>query len=123
MLQNLYSVTAETLTTVIQELHDKGYRLVTITCTDVADSYDFIYHFDQNYTLHNLRLSVRKGTAMPSISGIYFAAALVENEIKDLFGVDFTGLGIDYGGRFLLAEDAPTVPMGNMPVVGIMKGE
>jgi Ni,Fe-hydrogenase III component G len=123
MLQNLDVITAETLLAAVQDLHNKGYRLVTLTCIDATDNYDILYHFDRDYVLYNLRLCMPKGVPVPSISGIYFAAALVENEMKDLFGINFTGLAIDYGGRFLLAEDAPTIPMGNQPIVGSKKGE
>jgi Ni,Fe-hydrogenase III component G len=39
-----------------------------------------------------LPLTVPKDTLVPSISPVYFAAFLVENEIQDLFGIRFQGL-------------------------------
>lgn len=92
--------------------HRQGYRFVTMTCTDVGDGYDILYHFDKDYELFNLRLYLKKGEELLSISSVFFAALLAENEIKDLFGIPVRDLAIDYGGRFLLTEDAPVAPMG-----------
>jgi len=74
-----------------------GYRFVTMTCTALDQaSFDLLYHFDRGLELKHLRLTLAAGTAVPSISPIYFAAFLVENEIQDLFGIRFKGLAIDY---------------------------
>jgi len=123
MLHNLHSVTVDNLRATVEELHRRGFRLVTLTCTDLIDNHDILYHFEREGDLYHLRLTVSKDWPVPSISGIYLAAALVENEIKDLFGVEFDGLAIDYGGRFILAEDAPAIPLGKMPAAGGKKGE
>lgn len=89
----------------------QGYRIVTITCTDLGDAHDLLYHFDKNYELLNLRLRLPKGEELQSLSHIYFAAVIVENELKDLFGIPVKDLVIDYQGRLLLAEGAPTAPL------------
>ena len=47
-----------------------------------------------------------------SISSPAAAAALIENELKDLFGLKVTGLALDYEGRFLLSDGAPHAPQG-----------
>ncbi len=82
-----------------------GYRFVTLTCTALDENhFDILYHFDLGLELKHLRLTLAAGTAVPSISPIYFAAFLVENEIQDLFGIRFTGLAIDYE-RTLYGEE------------------
>ena len=58
-------------------------------------------YFDKDLVLTNLRLSLPKGGTVPSISGVLFGAFLIENEIRDQFGVTFEGLVIDYQGRLL----------------------
>ena len=45
-----------------------------------------------------------KGTVIPSISGIYFAALLVENENRDLFGLEYEGLVLDFNRTLYLEE-------------------
>lgn len=89
----------------------QGYRFVTMTCLNAGDGYDILYHFDRKYQLCTLRLHIAQGRELPSISGIFFASLLIENEIKDMFGIQIEDLAIDYGGRLLLTENAPRTPL------------
>lgn len=110
MLTNVTEVTTETLLGAVAAKRAQGYRFVTMTCTDVGEAFDVLYHFDKDYVLENLRLKLAKNATLPSVCSAYFAAAVVENEIKDLFGIPVSGLAIDYEGKFLLSEGAPTAP-------------
>jgi ech hydrogenase subunit D len=110
MLKQVKEVTVDNLVSETAARLPQGYRLITITCTDLGDAHDLLYHFDKNLEASHLRLRLPKGDELPSISVIYFAAAVVENEIKELFGIPITGLAIDYEGRFLLTKDAPQAP-------------
>ena len=110
MLTNTVEVTRDTLLQEVANKRHQGFRFVTVTCTDLGDKFDIIYHFDKDYVLHNVRLALAKDAALPSASGIFFAAVVVENELKDLFGINVTDLAIDYGGRFMLSEGAPVAP-------------
>ena len=92
-----------------------GRRFVTMTCNDLGESLELIYHFDRDLKLEHLKLVLPKGQPPPSISVICPPAALVENEIQDFFGVSFSGLTLDYGGRFLLSEEAPQAPLARRP--------
>lgn len=114
-LENCAPVTRDHLLEQVAARKPLGYRFVTITCVDVGGSFDLIYHFDKDYELGNLRLRVGADEPVPSISSVFFAAALVENEIKDLFGLSFSGLALDYEGRFILSEGAPEAPMRKRP--------
>lgn len=111
MLPNEEQVSLTTLLPRVRQFADKKARLATITCLDVGGGFELIYHFDQNLELSHLRLPVGEDEEVPSISGVYLAAFLVENEIKELFGVKITGLAVDYGGRLLLSADGPQTPM------------
>jgi hypothetical protein len=112
MLNNEIIITRDTLLDAVAARIMQGFRFVTITCVSGAcPTLDLIYHFDKDYVLHHLRLSLAHGEALPSISGVCAPAVLVENEIKDLFGIEVTGLAIDYEGRFILADKAPRAPM------------
>jgi ech hydrogenase subunit D len=89
----------------------EGYRFVTMTCVELdAMSVELLYHFDRNFELKHLRLTLPKDTPMPSISPVYLAAFLVENEIQDLFGVRFQGLAIDYERTLYLDEEVKQAP-------------
>ena len=114
-LVNVAVVTKENLLHEVAAKCVLGCRFVTMTCNDLGESLDLIYHFDQDLNLENLRLLLPKGETLPSISVICPPAALVENEIQDFFGVSFTGLTLDYGGKFLLSEQAPRAPLARKP--------
>ncbi len=86
----------------VTKLKADGYRLVTMSSVEIdAENMEILYHFDKDLKLTNLRLSLKKGGSVPSISGVLFTAFLVENEIRDQFGVSFEGLVVDYQGKLL----------------------
>ncbi|GEM_PF-131297 len=85
-----------------------GNRLVTLTSVELDETHmEVLYHFDKGLALTTLRVPVEKGGTLPSISGLFFASFLVENEIRDQFALTFDGLVLDYQGR-LLNETAHT---------------
>lgn len=88
----------------------RGYRFVTLSCVDLGEALDLIYHFDKELQMLHVRLTVAKGESVPSISGVYFAALLIENETQDHFGVTFDGLVLDFGGRLYLEEEVEKYP-------------
>ncbi len=103
----------------IAPLPSMGYRFVTMTAVDTGDHFDIYYHFDLEFKLVTYRLELGKEETLLSISKIWFAALIVENEIQDLFGITVTGMEIDYQKRFLLAADAPEKPFCRGPGVGV----
>jgi ech hydrogenase subunit D len=94
----------------VQALKNGGLRLLTMTCVDLGESFDLLYHFDLDLRMTHLRLTVPKGESVPSISGVYFAALIIENEVQDLFGIAFEGLALDFGGHFYLEEEVKKYP-------------
>lgn len=82
--------------------HAEGYRLVQMTGTARDDHFEVMASYDKDYRCVNVRTRVpRENPELPSLSGIFPAAFTYENELKDLFGFDFPGLTVDYGGGFL----------------------
>lgn len=112
-------LTSENQLEKIGALLHQGYRFVTMTVVDNGEEFDIYYHFDLEYRLVNCLLKLQKGDTLQSISGICFAAVVVENEIQDLFGITVTGLAIDYEKHFILAADAPAQPFCRVPGVGV----
>jgi ech hydrogenase subunit D len=110
MLKHTIEITKDNLLHEVAARLPQGFRFATITCIDLGDAFDLIYHFDKDYQLFNIRLRLGKDEELPSISGVFMAAVIVENELKDLFGIPVKGLIIDYGGRLLLSEGAPVAP-------------
>jgi Ni,Fe-hydrogenase III component G len=53
---------------------------------------------------------------VPSISKIYLCAILIENEMKELFGLNVQGMAIDYGGHLVLGADSKTMPQAKITI-------
>jgi ech hydrogenase subunit D len=85
---------AETL-----RMKNNGYRLVAISCTN-KNGMELSYSFDKNYDFLNLRLNIDYDAEVESISSIYPFAFLYENEIKELFAVNITGISLDFKDNF-----------------------
>jgi ech hydrogenase subunit D len=98
--QPLKAVTQKELLSGAQELKDKGYRVVQICCTMLDGKFELTYSFDRDYQFTSMRVTVTPETEVQSITGVYAGAFLYENEIKELFGVKFKGINIDYNGHF-----------------------
>lgn len=111
MIHNILPVTTENLLTIVSDFFIRKYRFITLSCTDLGDAFDILYHFaPKDYELVNLRLRLEKDQELPSISVVYFSAVIVENEIKDLFGVKMKDLVVDYQGKLMLSEGSPVAP-------------
>ncbi|MDD2320210.1 MAG: NADH-quinone oxidoreductase subunit C [Geobacteraceae bacterium] len=91
-------------------LKDEGFRFVTMSSTDLGESICVLYHLDKDLQLVNLKVDVPKGSKIPSIASVYGSAMLVENEIKEHFGVEFDGLPLDFQGMLYLDEEVQKTP-------------
>lgn len=122
MKGELITVTPETLLGEVGRAKAEGFRLVTLTGVELdAASMDLLYHFDRDFQLRHLRLTVGRNVPVPSITPIYFAAFLVENEIQDLFGLRFQGLVIDYDGSLYFDDEVGPAPFRRFKADGVDK--
>jgi ech hydrogenase subunit D len=111
MIELVLDISPEHLVGEAAKMKVEGYRFVTLSCVEIDETtVDILYHFDREFQLKHLRLTVLKDTPVPSISPVYFAAFLVENEIQDLFGIRFQGLAIDYDRTLYLETDVKKTP-------------
>lgn len=82
------------------ELKAAGYRMVQICGITGEGATELIYSFDRDHAMLNLRVVVPFGTPVKSITPTYWAAFVYENEIHDLFDVEFADSQLDYKGNF-----------------------
>ena len=102
-------VSTESLFLYVNQFKAQGARFITITARDMGDGFQVIYHFELDNQVTNLYMTVDKEKAVPSITGLYGVAFIAENEVQDLFGLRFSDLNIDLGGRMLkVAPDVGT---------------
>ena len=111
MLANELIIGLDSLLGEAARLKRDGYRFVTMTALRLNGTRtEILYHFDRDFRLEHLRLTVSRDTLLHSISDVYFAAFLVENEIQDLFGLRFAGLAIDYRRTLYLDQEIVRAP-------------
>lgn len=101
-----HEITKDKLIEKCEVLKVSGYRFVTMTCLEKdEENLELIYHFDKDLKIVHYRMQVPKTETIPSLSPVYFAAFLVENEIIDQFGMKFENLVLDFGGTLYLDDD------------------
>ena len=111
MLGEVISVSLDDVIEKIAKKKVEGYRFVTMSCAELDENtIDILYHLDKDLKLINFRLTVPRNASVASISPVYFAAFLVENEMQDLFDIRFTGLVIDYERTLYLEEEVKITP-------------
>ncbi len=99
--QKIIIITIPELLKKVQEYSEKGYRLVQLNCSKIGETYEVNYSFDLDFKFENLKIILTEhATPVPSISSIFWQAFLYENEIHDLFGINVTGMNLDYKGTF-----------------------
>ena len=99
----------------VVELHNENYRFVQICATTLEDSCELLYTFmapdAAEGALTGIIVNVPDTTPVPSITDLYPAAFVFENETHDLFGVDIYGINLDFHGEFYkVSEKFPMNP-------------
>lgn len=99
----------------VAEYRADGWRLAMINTTSILPTegmehgaFDISWSFARDGDLEHLREQVLPGEEVPSISASFGAAFLYENEMRELFGVNVTGMALDLKGQ--LYKTATIVP-------------
>ena len=82
------------------EMKSAGNRLVQVSVAVVDETYEITYTFDKDLAMKHVRLVLAKGEKLPSITGSFWYAFTYENEIHDLYGIEVTGINVDFKGTF-----------------------
>ncbi|HBT95854.1 MAG TPA: hypothetical protein DEB24_07150 [Coriobacteriia bacterium] len=98
--QIFIDIDCKDLKTKVDEYENRGWRFVNICGSTVEGGVELIYSFSDGLPLENLRFTVPNGSTIPSVSGCFPNAFFFENETYDLFGVKFSGVSIDFDGKF-----------------------
>jgi ech hydrogenase subunit D len=95
-----------------------GWRLAIINATSLLPAeglehgaFDISWSFAKGTRLEHIAERVMPGEEVPSISALFGGAFLYENEIRELFGVNLTGITLDLRGQlYKTAERVPFSP-------------
>ena len=80
-------------------LRSAGWRLVQILCIGTSEGAELSYSFGLDMEMRSLRFAASADMPVPSITSVYPAAFLYENEIRDLFGVKIERIRGDWEGK------------------------
>jgi Ni,Fe-hydrogenase III component G len=112
-MENIREINKDDIVSEGKKLLDAGAKFVTAVCSDLDEKLEVTYLFSSKSgtELTCLRYTIGKDEEVASLSGTTLATVLIENEMKELFGLKIKDLAIDYGGHLLLAQDSPTTPL------------
>jgi ech hydrogenase subunit D len=112
-MENIREINKNDIVSEGKKLLDAGAKFVTAVCSDLDEKLEVTYLFSSKSgtELTCLRYKIGKDEEVASLSGTTLATVLIENEMKELFGLKIKDLAIDYGGHLLLAQDSPTTPL------------
>lgn len=112
--QDFRSIPLDKLIDTCKERKNEGYRLAQL-CPKLErdDSITLIYTFVKESEMINYKVSgIKKGvTEVPSVTELFIAAFVFENEAHDLFGVNVVGNLIDFQGKFYFFAEGVEAPM------------
>ena len=112
--QDFRSISLDKLIDTCKERKNEGYRLAQL-CPKLErdDSITLIYTFVKESEMINHKVSgIKKGvTEVPSVTELFIAAFVFENEAHDLFGVNVVGNLIDFQGKFYSFAEGVEAPM------------
>lgn len=112
--QDFRSIPLDKLIDTCKERKNEGYRLAQL-CPKLErdDSITLIYTFVKEFEMINYKVSgIKKGvTEVPSVTELFIAAFVFENEAHDLFGVNVVGNLIDFQGKFYSFAEGVEAPM------------
>ena len=100
MNQVFQEVDRSEIPSLAKRMHSEGYRMVQICGVTKKGETEMVYSFDRDHEMVCYKVHVPFGTSVGSITPEYWAAFVYENEIHDLFGVEFTDSRLDYKGNF-----------------------
>ncbi|MDS1028985.1 NADH-quinone oxidoreductase subunit C [Bacillota bacterium LX-D] len=98
--QKIVKIKVDEIKERVQALSKEGYKFVQMNCSLFNDEFEINYSFeDEQLNFINLRLNISQDVEIPSISDIFWAAFLYENEMHDLFGVKVKDISLDFKGE------------------------
>ncbi|MGA3030157.1 MAG: NADH-quinone oxidoreductase subunit C [Candidatus Limnocylindrales bacterium] len=81
--------------------------------------FEIAWAFARGNEFETIREQIEAGEAVPSVSELFGAAFLYENEIRELFGINVTGIGLDLHGQ--LYKTATRVPFSHAAIKARLK--
>ena len=107
-------VALDDLVKTARDYKDRGYRLAQMhPVLQRDDKISLYYTFVKDNDVVNVRVSdiVKGKTEVPSLTNLFIAVFVFENEAHDLFGVNVVGNLLDFHGNFYAFGEGVEAPM------------
>lgn len=92
----------------LQKGREEGWRLVQVHACSLPEGYQLVYSIAREYEIVHYEMHILSDTAVESISDIFPSAALYEQEMAELFGVNIVNVSNDPPFTlYHLSDDAP----------------
>ncbi len=98
-IQTLEEITVGDLIPKVHALKAEGWRIIQVLAVSGPEANELTYSFGLGMQFKLLRFRVGSEQTVPSITPVYVAAYLYENEIRDLFGVKIERIAVDWLGK------------------------
>ena len=99
-------------------------RFAMMTCMESPDKFEIIYTFEPAESvspLSQIRVLMPKTETLPSITAVYPAAVVVENEIVGDFKIEIDGMALDFNKLIMRTKDSMQFPLTKTPPVPKVK--
>ncbi len=93
----------------VMEMKEEHFRIMQAHAVSTENGYELSYTFGRDYEWTTLRLVIGEDEDVPTITNIYPAAFLYENEMAELFGVRIKMVEPDFHDKLYRIKD--TTPM------------
>ena len=112
LIQDIEPAVAGDLLAIAQDRKAAGYRLGQACATVAGDELEVLYTFEKDNILKSYKFNIdAKAPGLQSVTAIFPYAFIYENEMHDLFGIEFKNLTLDYHGKYIvLPKPAPCNP-------------
>ncbi len=101
---NFETITIDEIVPTAKKCKEEGLAFVQICAIVREASCELLYSYDDGKnaadSIHGYLVDVPDGEHVPSITSLYPAAFVFENETHDLFGVEIDDISIDFEGNF-----------------------
>ncbi len=109
-MEEFIKIDLKDMPSIVMSRKEDGWRLGQMCSAFVDGVYELTYSFTKGQELINYRIIVEKEQVVPSITNIYSCAFLYENEMKELFGVKYEHIAVDYDNRlYRINEETPFI--------------
>ncbi|MBE6466134.1 NADH-quinone oxidoreductase subunit C [Denitrobacterium detoxificans] len=99
--QHFQDIQLSELRAIAQRRNAEGWRAVQTHCVNTEEGIDITYTFEREGIYENFRIrGVQKTDEVPSLQDMFLGLFPFENEAHDLFGVNMTGMVLDFQGAF-----------------------